>query len=129
MMMFKPIHPVITLLTAFTLSGAALAQSQSPPAEAKQGEAPVSEMTCADVLLMYEDAKPQEGVSAEELEKARAFALEFTLWVNGYLTGKHGIDLKERPFEKEGLHNTAVTTTKACDTQPEAKFIDVLPKL
>lgn len=115
-------------------SAAVMAFVLGPAAQAQQAESdemapPVLEWTCADVLGHYADARAKEGVSAEELEQARVFAMEITLWINGYLTGKHGLDLEQQPFGADGLRRTIALVADTCEAAPDARFLDVLKKL
>ncbi|MCB1714169.1 MAG: hypothetical protein KDK05_03445 [Candidatus Competibacteraceae bacterium] len=115
-------------------TSAVLALSLAPNVQAQQAESdsttpPVLEWTCNDVMGHYADARAEDGVSAEELEQARVFAMEITLWINGYLTGKHGLDLEQKPFGAEGLERTIELVAETCESAPDARFLDVLKKL
>ena len=117
-----------------TLMTAALPICMIMSVQAQQGEsdeavAAVLEWTCEDVMGYYNDAKPQDGVSEEELQEARVFAMEITLWINGYLTGKYGIDLEKEPFGAEGLRRTVELVGEACEPAHDARFLDILKKL
>ena len=112
-------------LQGLIFSGVVKAQQ----AEREDPAPAVLEWTCADVMGYYADAKPQEDVSEEELEKARVFAMEITLWINGYLTGKHGIDLEKSPFGREGLRRTVQLVADACEPALDTRFLDVLKTL
>ncbi|MEZ5593366.1 MAG: hypothetical protein R3F53_22705 [Gammaproteobacteria bacterium] len=115
-------------------TSAVLALMLGPNVQAQQEESentapPVLEWTCNDVMGHYADARAEDGVSAEELEQARVFAMEITLWINGYLTGKHGLDLEQKPFGADGLQRTIELVAETCEAAPDARFLDVLKKL
>jgi hypothetical protein len=90
---------------------------------------PPLQWTCSDIMGYYDDAEAAEGVNEEELEKARVFAMEITLWINGYLTGKHGIDLEQEPFGPKGLRRTMELVYQTCEPIPDTRFLDALKQL
>ena len=124
-----------TLATALVSAGlfaAPLFASEQTEEEATgAGGAPfnIETATCADIFDLYEDATPGEGKDEEALEEAQDTVLYFVVWVHGYLSGRDGIDRKNRPLSREGIEITVKDIADVCRVDESELFLDVVGKI
>ena len=89
----------------------------------------LASMTCNDVYDLFEDADPEGKDDLEEVVDAQDDVLDLLTWVNGYLSGRDGIDNNKFTLTKEGVEKTLTSIVNVCKSKETKRFLDVIPNI
>jgi len=101
--------------------GTAWAQDEANDDEAALG---LGSVTCQDMFDLFEEAAPGDDQDPEELQNAQDDALYFVVWVHGYLSGRNGLDLEQRPLNKAGIERIVGDLAAVCEDNLDALVVD-----
>ena len=55
--------------------------------------------------------------------------LDLLTWVNGYLSGRDGIDANKYTLNKAGIEKTLLSIVEVCKSNEAKRFLDVVPNI
>ena len=94
-----------------------------------QAEFTLARMTCSDVFDLFEDADPEGKTDLEDVMDAQDDVLDLLTWVNGYLSGRDGIDANKYTLNKAGIEKTLLSIVEVCKSNEAKRFLDVVPNI
>ena len=94
-----------------------------------QTEFTLARMTCSDVFDLFEDADPEGKTDLEDVMDAQDDVLDLLTWVNGYLSGRDGIDTNKYTLNKAGIEKTLLSIVEVCKSNEAKRFLDVAPNI
>ena len=94
-----------------------------------QAEFTLARMTCSDVFDLFDDADPEGKTDLEDVMDAQDDVLDLLTWVNGYLSGRDGIDANKYTLNKAGIEKTLLSIVEVCKSNETKRFLDVVPNI
>lgn len=130
---------VATLVACFALPLAANAQTapaakaqpaaaaKAPAAPAARDGAELGRATCADIFGEMAAADPQRNKgSAEDIAAAQDNVYSVIMWVNGYLSGRDGVDFAKRPLNQAGIAALVNQVVAVCKPDTKQLFLTAI---